>query len=155
MARQPDIQYINAYVSGTTAYKVEQPKLKKPRVRLPKPKKQTAYVIPVDLVAVVGAAVALLMMVCLIVGGLQLAMARSDTRILENHVASLRESNELLRQTYSESYDLEEIRQIATAMGMVPVSQVPSLEIEVQLPQQEEPVSPWKSFWTFVAEMFA
>ena len=54
MARQPDIQYINAYVSGNIAYQMDVQPARKKRVRLPKPKAKKQMVLHVDPVAVLA-----------------------------------------------------------------------------------------------------
>lgn len=155
MARQTDILYINAYVSGTTAYKMEPVQPKKSRVRLPKAAKQQQTVLSLDPVAAFGPLVAVILMICLLIGVSQLYAVKQESIAMENYVAALQQTREELQRTYSESYDLEEIRQIATAMGMVPVSQVTTVKIDVTLPQPAPLPSAWDSFWAFVTEMFA
>lgn len=155
MARQPDVKYINAYVSGTTAYKMEPLQPGKRQVRLPRQKKRRALVIRLDPVAIFGAVAALVMAVFLLVGGVQLGFVRHEAQVLEGYVSALQQENQQLQDTYSESYDLDEIRRIAIAMGMVPMSQVQVVEVPVIIPQIPPQPTPWESFRTFVAELFA
>ena len=77
------------------------------------------------------------------------------TEIYREYAASLQEENAQLQDTYTSGYDLEEVRQIALAMGMVPVEQVPHLQMQVTAPQVTQELSPWESFWTFFLGMFA
>ena len=66
MARYPDVQYINAYVSGSMAFQYA-PVTKK-KVTLPKQKKKNKIVIPVDPAALVGIVLAFVCMIMLVFG---------------------------------------------------------------------------------------
>ena len=59
---------------------------------------------------------------------------------------------------YREGYDLEEIREIALAMGMVPMEQLETVQISVPVVEAEEQAqepSGWEAFCTFLAGLFA
>ena len=67
MANRPEVQYINEYVSGTMAYQpARKPSRRMHNVQLPKPRKKKQNVILIDPVAVVGIAVAVVLMVMLL-----------------------------------------------------------------------------------------
>ena len=51
MAMQPEIRYINTYVSGNVAYQPKKKPQKHQFVQLPKVRKQQKLVIPVDMLA--------------------------------------------------------------------------------------------------------
>ena len=52
--------------------------------------------------------------------------------------------------------DLEDIRDIAGALGMIPAQDAPQIEIDVPQPQQEQTqLSFWESIATFLAGLFA
>lgn len=155
MAMQPEIRYINAYVSGTAAPQPEKRPQKRSTAQLPKIKKQQKYVIPVDLVALGGILAAVVLVIMLTVGLVQMNQAQQEAKIYREYAASLQEENAQLQDTYTSGYDLEEVRQIALAMGMVPVEQVPHLQMQVTAPQVTQEPSPWESFWTFFLGMFA
>ena len=53
MAKQREIQYVNAYVSGSVAYKMAMPEQRK-TAKLPKPRRKNLLVIHVDPAAVCG-----------------------------------------------------------------------------------------------------
>ena len=150
MAMQPEIRYINAYVSGTAAPQPEKRPQKRSSAQLPKIKKQQRYVIPVDLVALGGILAAVVLVIMLTVGLVQMSQAQQEARIYREYAMSLQEENAQLQDTYKSGYDLEEVRQIATAMGMVPVEQVPHLQMQVTEPQVTQEPTPWESFWTFL-----
>lgn len=156
MARQPEIRYINAYVSGTAAYQMEAaPVRKKKRVSLPKMRREKKTVIAIDPFAVCGIVVAAVMMVLLLVGFVRLQDARADVLAMENYVTSLEQKNAELQDTYSSGYDLEEIERIALAMGLVPSNQVPQLSIEVVIPHEPAEPTAWESFCAFLTGLFA
>ena len=155
MARQPDIQYINAYVSGNIAYQMDVQPARKKRVRLPKPKAKKQMVLHVDPVAVGGILVAAVMLVLLVVGFVRLQDARAEAVVLESYVQDLQAENQQLAQSYKEGYDLEEIRQIALAMGMIPASEAQTITISVSVPQEIREPTAWEYFCAFLTGLFA
>ena len=155
MARQPEIRYINAYVSGNIAYQIEQPARKKKRIRLPKPRQEKKTVIAVDPIAVGSIVVAVLLLVLLVTGFVRLQSARAETQALENYVLSLQQENQQLKDTYASGYDLEEIEKIAIAMGMVPASQAQQISLSVTVPEKTPEPTAWESFCAFLTGLFA
>lgn len=156
MARQPEILYINAYVSGSTAFQMEAaPVRKKKRVKLPKMHQEKKRAIPVDPVAIGGIVVAVVMLVLLLVGFVRLQNARAEVIALENYVSALENKNQQLQNTYSSGYDLEEIERIALAMGLVPSSQVPQISLEIEIPHETPAPTAWESFCAFLTGLFA
>ena len=154
MARQPDIRYINAYVSGSMAYQLER-KPEKKQVKLPKMRRKKRLVVRLDPVAVLGIVAAAVLLVSLCVGFFRLQDARAETASLRNYVTQLQEENQQLQATYEAGYDLEEVEKIASAMGMVPMEQLETVEISVFVPQKAEEPTGWESFRTFLAGLFA
>ena len=155
MAKQPDIQYINAYVSGSVAYKVEK-KDEKKKVVLPKMRKKKRIVLRVDPAAGMGICVAAGLLVLLCVGFFRLRAAQAETRALADYVSSLQEEKQSLEAQYRAGYDLAEIEEIAKTMGFVPIGDVQKIEISVALPPEPvEEVTVWQSFRTFLAGLFA
>ncbi len=155
MAMQPEVRYINAYVSGTAACQPEKKPQKKQSVRLPKARKQQKLVIPVDLVAVGGILAAVVLSIALLVGLTQMHQAQQEARALKDYAISLQEENQQLQDTYTSGYNLEEIRDIALKMGMVPVEDVPHMQIQLTAPQQVQQPTAWESFWAFMVGLFA
>ena len=155
MAMQPEVRYINAYVSGTAACQPEKKPQKKQSVRLPKAKKQQKLVIPVDMVAVGGILAAVILSIALLVGLTQMHQAQQEARALKDYTISLQEENQQLQDTYTSGYNLEEIRDIALKMGMVPVEDVPHMQIQLTAPQQVQQPTAWESFWAFMVGLFA
>lgn len=155
MAMHTEVRYINAYVSGTAACQPEKKPHKKQAVRLPKARKQQKLVIPVDMVAVGGIFVAVVLSILLLVGVTQMYQAQQEAKAMKDYVISLQEENQKLRDTYTSGYNPEEIREIALKMGMVPVEDVPHMQIQLTAPQQVQKPTAWESFWAFMVGMFA
>lgn len=155
MERRPEIRYINANVCGTSAYQLDMEPVRKKRVKLPKAQRKKKLVVYLDPFALLGILTAGIMMVMLIVGAVRLQDSRNEVHTLENYVHSLQQENLQLQDTYLSSFDLEEIKQIATAMGMVPSSEVTQISMDVVLPPAETEPTAWENFCAFLAGLFA
>ena len=160
MALQPDIQYVPiCYVDGSTARKLEQPVYKAPTVtKAPQPRRRKAkrIVVVVDPVAIFGMLIAVVMLCCMISGFVEYSVLRQQNRQMNEYVTALELEKAQLEQTYREGYDLDEIRDFAQSNGMVPADQAPQIQIEVQLPQQEQAqLTFWDTITTFLAGLFA
>ena len=153
MAMPHEIQYINAYVSGSAAYRMDVKQQKK-AASLPKaPRRAKAKVLPifVDRTAILGILMAVIMLVVMAVGYVQLLDAKQEAVAMQNYVQQLQQENAVLKDTY----DPEEVAGIAQTMGMVPMEQVQTVKIEVSVPQLEEDPTAWQALCTFLAGLFA
>ena len=155
MAMQPEVRYINAYVSGNVAVQPEKMPQKQSSARLPKARKQQKWLIHVDLVAMGGILAAFVLSIMLVVGLVQMNQAQREARIYKEYAMSLKQDNAQMRDTYASEYDLDEVRDIAITMGMVPVEQVEHVTMQVVTPEVVEEPTAWESFWTFFLGMFA
>ena len=157
MALQPDIQYVPiCYVDGSTARKLEQPIYKAPAAPQPRRRKAKRIVVAIDPVAVFGLLVAVVMLVCMISGFVEYSVVQEQNRQMTDYVTALELEKTQLEQTYRDGYDLDGIRQFADVNGMVPAEQAPQIQIEVELPRQEQTqLSIWESITTFLAGLFA
>lgn len=160
MALQPDIQYVPiCYVDGSAARKLEQPIYKAPAAaKAPRPRSRKAkrIVVAVDPVAIFGLLIAVVMLCCMISGFVEYSVLREQNRQMTDYVTALELENIQLEQNYRDGYDLDEIRDFAEANGMVPAEQAPQIQIDVQLPQQEQhQLTLWESITTFLAGLFA
>lgn len=154
MTRQYDIQYINTYVSGSTAYATERFAPRK-EATLPKPRRAKKMIIAIDPVAIMGILVAAVLMVMLLVGWINLDRANREAAQMENYAMSLQAENARLEQIYENGYDLEQVREIAIAMGMVDISQVEHVQVEVVEPEVPREPTAWETFCTFLTGLFA
>ena len=155
MARQPEVRYINHYVSGSLAYEPEMKPRRKPKVQLPKVKRQKKMMIPFDPMAVCGIAVALVLMITMLGSVIHWGQAHREATALKEYVAQLQEENSKLRHTYESGFDPEEIREIALNMGMIPVEQAQHIQMQVVIPQVVEEPTGWSAVWAFILGMFA
>ena len=155
MAMQPEVRYINAYVSGNVAVQPAKMPQKQSSARLPKAKKQQKWLIQVDLVAIGGIMAAFVLSIMLVVGLVQMNQAKQEATMYREYAMSLKQDNEQMRDTYASEYDMEEVRDIAITMGMVPVEQVEHVTMQVAAPQVVQEPTAWESFWAFFLGMFA
>ncbi len=154
MARQNEIRYVNMYMAGSAAYQLE-PAQQKKRVKLPKAPKKQKLVIHVDPLTMIGFVVAFVMIIAMTVGVVSLNSAMHEAAVMEDYVNTLEQKNAQLEEQYRSSYDLEEIRKYALAIGMVPVEQAERVSIRFEQPPVEEEVNAWEDFWVFLTGLFA
>ena len=155
MARKSDIQYIRLYIDGNAARQYELPPQpqKKTRQR-PRPHRQKKIVLHVDFIAVAGMLVAGVMLLLMLTGMSGLNRLNQEVTRLEGYLVELERENLELHQTYREGYDIDQIRDAALEMGMIPASRATTVTIQVEenVESQEAPVS---SFWSFLTGLFA
>ena len=155
MARQTEVRYISYYMVGSAACQVEPFDYRKKEVKLPKQRKKKKIVLYVDPMAVLGIVVAFTMFVLMIAGIVRLSILTNDAQRMGEYAATLQVQNDALRQTYEAGFDLEEIRQIAEARGMVSMDQAQHVQIHVSVPQEVQEPTAWESFLTFLTGLFA
>ena len=157
MARKPEIQYVRYYTDGSAARQLEVYSPRKNKTAVPRPRKQKGYVIYLDPLAVIGIALAAVMLVAMLVSSIRLAVARQQLSDAQARVTTLTQSNEQLCRTYEEGYDLEEVEKSALALGMIPSEQATHTAIEVELPtvETEMPTGVWQQIGTFLTGLFA
>ena len=155
MARKPDIQYVRFYTDGSAARRLEVQSPQKHKTAAPRPRKQQGYVIYVDPLAVAGILLAAVLLISMLVGSIQLAVARQQLSDTRAYVTTLRQGNAQLRKTYDEGYDLEEVEKSALAIGMIPVSQAQTFYVEVEKEEPVEEVTFWDRMSAKLEELFA
>ena len=155
MARQPDVQYIRFYTQGSAAQKVK-PVQEFQNVELPRPRRKKRIVVRVDPVAIVGCAVAVILLGMMVSGIFRVRQAQAQAAQMESYVAQLQAENEALAAQYAAGFDLEAVEQMALALGMVPKEQVEQVSISVSVPQEvvEEP-GLWERIYTFLTGLLA
>ncbi len=154
MARRLDIQYIRYYTDGSAARKVE-PKSAPKRKPAARKRKELVWTLRLDPLPVAGMLISCVLLVCMILGAVELNQARQEQRQMHEYVQMLQEANARLDGKYREEMDPEYIEQLALSMGMVPQEQVQ--HISVQMPSQETAEEPgfWNSIVHFLAGLFA
>ena len=155
MAKQDEVRYINYYVSGSLAYQPVKKPRRSSKAQLPKQQQRQKLVIAVDPIAVCGIVLAFVLMISMIGSVVRWNQTQRETAALRAYVETLQTENARLQDTYKSGYDPDEIRQIALNMGMVPVEQVPHIQMQVVVPQVEQQPEGWAAVWAFILGMFA
>ena len=133
MARGNEIRYIQFYTDGSAARQFE-PKPQQPKKKLqqPRPRRRKKIVLYVDFIAVAGMLVAGVMLLMMLVGMSGLTRINEEVSRLEAYVAELENENLELHKTYREGYDLDQIREQALEMGMIPAARATNVTIELE-----------------------
>lgn len=154
MARSNDIQYVRYYTAGSAARKVELPQKK---VSQPKPKLKKAArpLVKLDGLAALGTVVAVIMLVCMVVGFIQVCHTNAQVQRLEAYVARLELENESLRAEYAHGYDLDEIHLAAQSMGLVPEEQVRHITIADPESEVQVETTWWQNLLEDITALFA
>lgn len=156
MAQQLDVRYVNYYCAGSSALKVT-PAIPLETLELPRRSKRKTkkLVLYIDPVAYAGILMAVVMTVLMTVGFVQLNTVRQDEIAMAAYVESLQQQNQELTAEFEAGYDLEQVEEVAQALGMVPVEQLQKVTITVAEPEPEPEPSKWQTFWTAVVDLFA
>lgn len=157
MIQKPEIQYIGQfYVPGSEA-KVLAPKQKKKKAKtkLPVARQEQQKVICIDPVALAGIAAAVVLLTVMVLGALQLRDDWNQYETMSRYVSQLNYENAQLEQTYRAGYDLEDIRDKALAIGMVPVEELETRSVTVTISQREPEPTLWDDIVWFFSGLFA
>ena len=151
MVQKPKIQYIGQfYVYGSEARALEQEQKKQAKTKLPLAKLETIEKIYVDPVALAAIGVAVILLVVMLFGAVQLQKDWASYQQMADYVTELKTENARLDQTYRAGYDLEDIEMKALAMGLVPGSELKSMAVTITIPEKA-PVMTWDQkvvrFW--------
>ena len=156
MNQKPKIQYIGQfYVHGSEARALEMEEQKKPKTNLPLAKLEAIEKIYVDPVALVGIAVAVVMLVTMVLGAVQLKRDWDQYERVSAYVSDLKRENARMSHAYHASYDLEDIKSKALAMGMVPKSELETMTVNVTVPEQEAELTRMEEVKLFLEGLFA
>lgn len=158
MARQPDIQYVQFYTSGSAARKLEP--VKRPAkngAKLPQMRKHVdkRKVIRIDPMSVCAVCVAAVMLVVMAAGMLKYGQVSQQADEMEQYAAQLSAENAQLQASYHSSYDWKDVEQKALDMGLVPESQLQHVTVKVEVPAEEPELTGWQEFCRDLKEMFA
>ena len=156
MTQKPKIQYVGQfYVHGSEARKLELEQAKKAKTSLPVARLQKIEKIYVDPVALAGILVAVVMLVVMVVGALQIRDDWTEYERVSDYVSQLKRENAKLEHDYRTELDLEDIRTKALALGMIPKAELESLSISVTIPERTPEVSRIDEIKGFLEGMFA
>lgn len=156
MARKAEVRYINFYSVGSSAYKLDvMPAPKKQAAPIPKQRKAKKILLKVDPIALAGVFLAFVMLIMMVVGLFQLGSAKRQATQMQTYVRQLEAENRVLDAQYRAGFDPEEIRQIATQMGMVPIEQAQQIQITVPVTEPVQEPTVWETVYTFLVGLFA
>ena len=157
MVKKPDIQYIDRfYVHGSEARVLElKPKKRIIKTVLPLSVPDNTIKIAIDPVAVCGIVVAVALLVMLVIGMVQYVHVYDRYQAMMDHVVSAQNENVELRETYRSGIDLEQVREKALAMGMIPIEEAQTVTIRAELPQREPEMTAWEDFVWLCKGLFA
>ena len=157
MIQKPKIQYVGQfYVHGSEARALELEEQKKQAQRqMPQAKPAQIREISVDPVALAGILVAVVMLVVMVLGAIQLHEDWMVYEQVSQKVDTLMQTNVELTRTYRAGYDLEEIELKALAMGLIPKSDIEPIRITVTPPVKEPALTLDQKIVRFWHELWA
>ena len=137
VTQKPKIQYVGMfYVHGSEAKKLqEEQRRKEARTKLPLERLRKMEAIYIDPVALISIAVAVLMLVTMVYGVLRITRDWAEYRQMSAYVSELNLENAHLAKEYRDNIDLEDVYTKATALGMIPVEEIPTRTITVSVPE--------------------
>ena len=156
MAQRMNVEYIRLYTVGSAALKLESavPEQKFRTKKLPQKAKRIK--IFVDPVAFLSIAVAACLIVMMFVGFVQLHQARMQADVMETYVQHLEAEHTRLSNEYRSGYNLDQIRQAALEMQMIPAKEAACIRIDIPAePEPAEQVTLWERIGTFLTGLFA
>lgn len=154
MIQKPEIQYIGQfYVYGSEA-RAEELKVKKTKSLLPKPKLEKLQKIYIDPVALGGITVAVVMLVVLAIGAFQLRACWQQYNTMSAHLSEVKRQNAMLEHAYRTGFDLEDVKQKALSLGMIPASEAETRTVRVTMPQPKAEPTMWDDIVWFFDGLF-
>ena len=157
MNQKPKIQYVGQfYVHGSEARKLQlEQEKRQAKTKLPLAKIQAIEKIYVDPVALAGIAVAVLMLVTMVLGAIQLKRDWDQYEQVAAYVSELKKENARMNHLYRSSYDLEDIKTKAVSMGMVPKSELQTMAVTITIPAPEVEPTRMEEIKFFLEGLFA
>lgn len=157
MVQKPDIQYVTQFYSfGSEAKVLElKPVKKKQKSVLPVAKPEQKIRIGVDPVAMAGILIAVVMVLVMALSVRGYLETCDEYRTMTRRVITLQNINVEKQQAYKEMYDLDDIREKALALGMVPMEEAEVITISPVIPEEEPEPTWWENISWFMKGLFA
>lgn len=154
MTQKPKIQYVGQfYVHGSEAQVPAHPQRKKTKTQLPQSRVDRTAKIYIDPVAILSIGVAVLMLVVMVLGALQIRDDWAQYDRMHDRVSQLRQENALLHFRYRNTYHLDEVRTKAENMGLIPKDSVKTQTFRLTLPEPEAETTLWDDIVWFFDEL--
>jgi len=152
MERKPDIQYIGQfYIHGSEARELaRKEQLRRAKTMLPLARLQRIEKIYVDPIAIMGICVSVIMLVTMVIGAISIHNAWIQFGQISNYVETLSQENETLELEYRSGYDLEDIREKAVTLGMIPIEEAETVDVRVTIPVVHPEPTLWEEIVWFV-----
>ena len=99
--------------------------------------------------------VAVVMLVVMVVGALQIRDDWAEYERMSEYVSQLKRENARLEHAYRQEIDLEDIRTKALALGMIPKTEMEAIRVSVTIPEPAPVVSRIDEIKGFLEGMFA
>lgn len=157
MAQKPEIQYVGQfYVHGSEAKELARKnEQKKARTELPQHRFERVRKVQVDALAICSLLMATVLLVTMVVGALSMQTAWQELETAQQYVFELQTRNSVLASEYHASYDLEEVRSAALALGMIPASEAEVMKVHVTVPVREPEMTWTEEIVWFMEGLFA
>ena len=136
MEQKPVIQYVGQfYVYGSEVKAPKKKKEEKKHVLPSPPKPAKEHCVYIDPVAVCGIALAVLLMVSLVLGAIQLKEAMDDYNAESEVLTSIQRQNAVLEHKYRTSLNLESVQTQAEKLGLVAEAEAEHRSVYVNAPE--------------------
>ena len=157
MNQKPKIQYVGQfYVHGSEARALQlQEQKRQAKTKLPLARIEKIEKVYVDPVALAGIAVAVVMLVTMVLGAVQLKRDWDQYERVSSYVSELKKENARKNHAYRLSYDLADIETKALAMGLVPKSELETMTVSVTLPEKLPQMTRMEEIRFFLEGLFA
>ena len=157
MNQKPKIQYVGQfYVHGSEAKALQlQEEKRQAKTKLPLARIQKIEKIYVDPVALAGIAVAVVMLVTMVLGAIQIKRDWDQYEQVSSYVSELKKENARKNHAYRLSYDLADIESKALAMGLVPRTELETMTVSVTVPEKLPQMTRMEEIKFFLEGLFA
>ena len=157
MNQKPKIQYVGQfYVHGSEAKALQlQEEKRQAKTKLPLVRIQKIEKVYVDPVALAGIAVAVVMLVTMVLGAIQIKRDWDQYEQVSSYVSELKKENARKNHAYRMSYDLADIETKALAMGLVPRSELETVTVSVTVPEKVPQMTRMEEIRFFLEGLFA
>ena len=157
MNQKPKIQYVGQfYVHGSEARALQlQEEKRQAKTKLPLARIQKIEKIYVDPVALAGIAVAVVMLVTMVLGAVQIKRDWDQYEQVSAYVSELKKENARKNHAYRMSYDLADIETKALAMGLVPRTELETMTVSVTVPEKVPQMTRMEEIRFFLEGLFA
>ena len=157
MNQKPKIQYVGQfYVHGSEARQLQlQEQKRQAKTKLPIARIQKIEKVYVDPVALAGIAVAVVMLVTMVLGAIQIKRDWDQYEQVSSYVSELKKENARKNHAYRLSYDLVDIETKALAMGLVPRTELETVTVSVTVPEKVPQLTRMEEIRFFLEGLFA